>query len=66
VVGHFSAKSAKHPLLIEMLCAFNLFNPRQILTLGGEYTSAGEILFHKKICKFNNITKVYHSVVVNH
>ena len=37
VVGHFSAKSAKDPLLIETYHACNLINPRQILTVGGEY-----------------------------
>ena len=37
VVGHISAKSAKYQLLIEIHCACNLFNPHQILTVGGEY-----------------------------
>jgi hypothetical protein len=49
-VGHFSVKSTKHPLLINIhcACACHLFNPRQILTVGGEYTGIKEKLFHKK------------------
>ena len=37
VVGEFSAKSMKNPCLIEIHCACNSFNPRQIWTVGGEY-----------------------------
>ena len=45
VVGYFAAKSAKHPLLIEIHRAYNLFDPCRILPVGGEY-----MLVLRKIC----------------
>ena len=49
VVGHFSAKSVKYLLLIEIHCACNLFHSHQILIVGVEYMQVlKEIFFIKK------------------
>jgi hypothetical protein len=61
-VGHFSDKSAKHPLSIG---AGNLFNPRQVLTADGEYIQVLRKIISCIFEKVINVTKVYHWVVVS-
>ena len=51
VVGQFSTKSVKHPILNETHCAWNLFNPCQILTVDGEYVQVS-----RKICFIKEYT----------